>query len=100
MVQQFFENIRIKETSNHGPVIAVSLCKKVKMITIQPSTRSYFIYALVFVIALLATTVADAASTERRCEGIIMPDWLEFVLYFASYFALMRWVLPRFGVPT
>ena len=29
-----------------------------------------------------------------------MPEWLEFVLLGAGYFALMRWVLPRFGVPT
>ena len=29
-----------------------------------------------------------------------MPDWLEFVLLGAGYIALMRWVLPRFGVPT
>ncbi len=29
-----------------------------------------------------------------------MPDWLEFILFAAGYFALMRWVLPRFGVPT
>lgn len=29
-----------------------------------------------------------------------MPDWLGLVLFFAAYFVLMRWVLPRFGVPT
>lgn len=29
-----------------------------------------------------------------------MPDWLEFALLIGGYFALMRWVLPRFGVPT
>ena len=29
-----------------------------------------------------------------------MPEWLELVLFFAAYFALMRWILPRFGVPT
>ncbi len=29
-----------------------------------------------------------------------MPDWLEFLLLAAGYVALMRWVLPRFGVPT
>jgi hypothetical protein len=29
-----------------------------------------------------------------------MPDWLWFVVIFVSYIVLMRWVLPRFGVPT
>jgi hypothetical protein len=29
-----------------------------------------------------------------------MPDWLIIVLLFAAYFAVMKWVLPRFGVPT
>jgi hypothetical protein len=29
-----------------------------------------------------------------------MPDSLKLVLLGAGYFALMRWVLPRFGVPT
>jgi hypothetical protein len=29
-----------------------------------------------------------------------MPEWLGAVLFFAAYFVLMRWVLPRFGVPT
>lgn len=29
-----------------------------------------------------------------------MPAWLEIILFFAGYFAIMRWVLPRFGVPT
>jgi hypothetical protein len=29
-----------------------------------------------------------------------MPEWLEIVLFFAGYFVVMRWVLPRFGVPT
>lgn len=29
-----------------------------------------------------------------------MPAWLEIVLFFAGYLAIMRWVLPRFGVPT
>ena len=27
-----------------------------------------------------------------------MPEWLEIVLLFAAWFALVRWVLPRFGV--
>lgn len=29
-----------------------------------------------------------------------MPGWLQFLLFAFAYFALMRWVLPRFGVPT
>ena len=29
-----------------------------------------------------------------------MGDWLWFVVFFAAYFVLMRWVLPRLGVPT
>ena len=29
-----------------------------------------------------------------------MPDWLEFILFVVGYIVLMRWVLPRFGVPT
>jgi hypothetical protein len=29
-----------------------------------------------------------------------MPEWFIAVLVFAVYFALMRWILPRFGVPT
>ncbi len=29
-----------------------------------------------------------------------MPEWLGFLLFLAAYFALMRWVLPRFGTPT
>lgn len=29
-----------------------------------------------------------------------MPSWLVFVLFFAIYFALMRWVFPRMGVST
>lgn len=29
-----------------------------------------------------------------------MPDWLWFVAAFALYIVLMRWVLPRLGVPT
>jgi hypothetical protein len=32
--------------------------------------------------------------------GNIMPEWLVFVLIFAGYFAVMRWVLPRLGVQT
>lgn len=29
-----------------------------------------------------------------------MPDWLVFILLAAGYFTVMRWVLPKFGVPT
>jgi hypothetical protein len=29
-----------------------------------------------------------------------MNDILWFILIFVAYFAVMRWVLPRFGVPT
>jgi hypothetical protein len=29
-----------------------------------------------------------------------MPDWLLIILFPLAYFALMKWVLPRFGVPT
>jgi hypothetical protein len=29
-----------------------------------------------------------------------MLDWLWFIAFLAVYIALMRWVLPRLGVPT
>lgn len=29
-----------------------------------------------------------------------MPQWLTLVLVLAAYFAVMKWVLPRLGVPT
>ena len=29
-----------------------------------------------------------------------MPGWLEIVLFLGAYLVVMRWVLPRFGVPT
>jgi hypothetical protein len=29
-----------------------------------------------------------------------MAEWLWAVLVFAAYIVLMRWVLPRLGVPT
>ena len=29
-----------------------------------------------------------------------MPEWLGFILFFVVYVVLMRWVLPRLGVPT
>jgi hypothetical protein len=29
-----------------------------------------------------------------------MLQWLGIVIFAVGYFALMRWVLPKFGVPT
>lgn len=29
-----------------------------------------------------------------------MPEWLEVILFLAGYIVVMRWVLPRLGVPT
>lgn len=29
-----------------------------------------------------------------------MPEWILPILVFAAYFVLMRWVLPKLGVPT
>lgn len=29
-----------------------------------------------------------------------MPEWLWMVIGLIGYFALMRWVLPRLGMPT
>lgn len=29
-----------------------------------------------------------------------MPEWLTIPLLFLGYLAVMKWVLPRFGVPT
>jgi len=29
-----------------------------------------------------------------------MPEWLMLILLFAGYIVVMRWILPRFGVPT
>jgi hypothetical protein len=29
-----------------------------------------------------------------------MPEWLPMVIFFIAYVVVMRWVLPRFGVPT
>jgi len=29
-----------------------------------------------------------------------MPDWAGALLLLAGYFVVMRWILPRFGVPT
>lgn len=29
-----------------------------------------------------------------------MPDWLWIVAFFIGYLIVMRWVLPKMGVPT
>jgi hypothetical protein len=29
-----------------------------------------------------------------------MPEWLAVVLFIAGYWVVMKWVLPKFGVPT
>jgi hypothetical protein len=29
-----------------------------------------------------------------------MTEWLPYVILLLGYFVVMRWVLPRFGVPT
>jgi hypothetical protein len=29
-----------------------------------------------------------------------MPEWLQIIIFFVAYVVVMRWVLPRFGVPT
>jgi hypothetical protein len=29
-----------------------------------------------------------------------MSDWLAFAALFVAYIVLMRWVLPRLGIPT
>jgi hypothetical protein len=29
-----------------------------------------------------------------------MPDWVAALLFAGGYIALMKWVLPRLGVPT
>ncbi len=29
-----------------------------------------------------------------------MPEWLELVLFFVGYIVVMRWILPRLGMPT
>jgi hypothetical protein len=32
--------------------------------------------------------------------GLSIPDWVTAILAVIGYFAVMRWVLPRLGVPT
>jgi hypothetical protein len=29
-----------------------------------------------------------------------MSSWLTIAIFLGAYFALMKWILPRFGVPT
>jgi hypothetical protein len=29
-----------------------------------------------------------------------MAEWLQLLIFFAAWLALMRWVLPKLGVPT
>ncbi len=29
-----------------------------------------------------------------------MPEWLTVLIFLAAYIVLMRWILPRLGVPT
>jgi hypothetical protein len=29
-----------------------------------------------------------------------MTEWLPYAIFLLGYFAVMKWVLPRFGVPT
>lgn len=29
-----------------------------------------------------------------------MPEWVQILLFVAGYVFVMRWLLPRFGVPT
>jgi hypothetical protein len=43
-------------------------------------------------------TVSPGGCKVRLQRG--MPDWLILILLPAGYFAVMRWVLPKFGVPT
>jgi len=41
---------------------------------------------------------AGATELIRRLRP--MPDWAWFLLIFAGYIALMRFVLPSLGIPT
>ena len=29
-----------------------------------------------------------------------MPEWIVIIVFFAAYVVVMRWLLPRLGVPT
>jgi hypothetical protein len=37
---------------------------------------------------------------QKRLNFKRMPDWLTIPLMILAYFAVMKWVLPRLGVPT
>jgi len=49
--------------------------------------------------ALLAHYPLRHKKPQRR-KIKIMPDWAGALLLLAGYFVVMRWILPRFGVPT
>jgi hypothetical protein len=40
------------------------------------------------------------AFDDAVCRGLKMNEWLIFLLAFAAYFILMRWILPKLGVKT
>jgi hypothetical protein len=44
------------------------------------------------------TIVAEMNTAERTRKS--MPDWLWVIALLAAYIVLMRWLLPRLGVPT
>jgi hypothetical protein len=33
-------------------------------------------------------------------KGSIMPEWIYLAGFLVAYFILMKWVLPKLGVPT
>ena len=43
---------------------------------------------------------SECRGRDTKRENIIMPEWLELVLFFVGYIVVMRWILPRFGMPT
>lgn len=42
----------------------------------------------------------DLIGQVKRSGFKKMAEWLLAVLFFVAYIVLMRWVLPRLGVPT
>jgi hypothetical protein len=59
----------------------------------------YWIVALV--VGLLGRRLGQLSPIARGVHLVAqMPDWLIFPLFPAVYFALMRWVLPKFGIST
>ena len=46
--------------------------------------------------------MTDGRITHHDCRigDEFMPNWLGFIAFLAVYIVLMRWVLPRLGVPT